>query len=195
MIKASAVFDCGDVGRLRGPAAQERELEHVIEPYAQHLDASSRTRATRPSLQNLVSAALAVERAARGRDDDAANRAHGARKWGWAAWEQPQRRRVSHDLGLLQPCRERRDDGGGDQRHPGQTEARRRAASDGSDCGDCASQEQNGISTLGTRIIAVCQVGHCHLSPGWASRNQGRRAVSGRYGRCAERNVHVGTDY
>ena len=48
------VFDCGDVGRLRGPAAQERELEHLIEPYAQHLDASSRTRATRPSLQNLV---------------------------------------------------------------------------------------------------------------------------------------------
>eukprot|EP00964_Phaeocystis_antarctica_P133085 scaffold97266_cov48-Phaeocystis_antarctica.AAC.1 len=41
-------FDCGDVGRLRGPAAQERELEHLIEPYAQHLDASSRTRATRP---------------------------------------------------------------------------------------------------------------------------------------------------
>ena len=53
-MKASAVFDCGDVGRLRGPAAQERELEHLIEPYAQHLDASSRTRATRPSLQNLV---------------------------------------------------------------------------------------------------------------------------------------------
>ena len=48
------MFDCGDVGRLRGPAAQERELEHLIEPYAQHLDASSRTRATRPSLQNLV---------------------------------------------------------------------------------------------------------------------------------------------
>eukprot|EP00964_Phaeocystis_antarctica_P039712 scaffold22716_cov76-Phaeocystis_antarctica.AAC.1 len=54
LIKASAGFDCGDVGRLRGPAAQERELEHLIEPYAQHLDASSRTRATRPSLQNLV---------------------------------------------------------------------------------------------------------------------------------------------
>eukprot|EP00964_Phaeocystis_antarctica_P078659 scaffold48931_cov54-Phaeocystis_antarctica.AAC.1 len=47
-------FDCGAVGRLRGPAAQERELEHLIEPYAQHLGASSRTRATRPSLQNLV---------------------------------------------------------------------------------------------------------------------------------------------
>ena len=42
MIKASAVFDCGDAGRLRGPAAQERELEHLIDPYAQHLDASSR---------------------------------------------------------------------------------------------------------------------------------------------------------
>ena len=54
MVKALAVFDCGDVGRLRGPAAQERELEHLIESYAQHLDASSRTRATRPSLQNLV---------------------------------------------------------------------------------------------------------------------------------------------
>jgi len=45
VIKALVVFDCGDVGRLRGPAAQERELEHLIEPYAPHLDASSRTRA------------------------------------------------------------------------------------------------------------------------------------------------------
>ena len=53
-LEALVVFGCGDVGRLRGPAAQERELEHLIEPYAQHLDASSRTRATRPSLQNLV---------------------------------------------------------------------------------------------------------------------------------------------
>ena len=53
------MFGCGDVGRLRGPAAQERELEHLIEPYAQHLDASSRTRATRPSLHKAVGFAAA----------------------------------------------------------------------------------------------------------------------------------------
>ena len=34
------MFGRGDVGRLRGPAAQERELEHLVEPYAQHLDAA-----------------------------------------------------------------------------------------------------------------------------------------------------------
>ena len=53
-LEALVVFGCGDVGRLRGPAAQGRELEHLIEPYAQHLDASSSTRATRPFLQSLV---------------------------------------------------------------------------------------------------------------------------------------------
>jgi hypothetical protein len=41
-------------------------------------------------------------------------------------------------IGLLQPCRERRIDGGGDQGHPAKADARRRAPPGWSDSGDCA---------------------------------------------------------
>ena len=53
-MKALEVFDWGGVGRRRGPAAQERELEQLVEPRAQHFDASSAgTGAPRP-LQTLM---------------------------------------------------------------------------------------------------------------------------------------------
>ena len=93
----------------------------------------------------------AADPANRFANGDVANRACGARQWRWAAWEQPQRQHLSHDLGLLQPCRERRDGRGGDQGHPGQAGARRRAAPDWSDCADCASHIPRGKNGFAVR--------------------------------------------